>query len=248
MPGERQRHRAGDGADQREIEHDRGRGLALRQPPRLDHGAGVAEGRDDGEHRAGGGDRGAGAGVMADVEMRDQHHHHAGKADEHRRPAIDAHALLQHDRRERHRDQRRGKRDRGGVGQRQPRERGEIGEHAADAEQPAAELAERPAGVDRARQLAAHGIDHHHRHDGEGRAEEHHLANRRDVAELAHQRRHDGKQQRRDQLEADGLEQIHRQLIAAIAGACPASGLRDARIAIGYSFLRRLALRPAAAT
>jgi hypothetical protein len=51
-------------------------------------------------------------------------------------------------------------------------------------------------------------IDHHDRHDGEGRAEEHHLADRISRAEIAHQRRHDGKDQRRGDLEGDGLGDV----------------------------------------
>ncbi|MDP1906990.1 MAG: hypothetical protein Q8K85_01720 [Hyphomicrobium sp.] len=70
----------------------------------------------------------------------------------------------------------------------------------------AAELAERPAGVERAQQLAAQGVDNEHRRNGEGRAEKHHLADRRDVAQLAHERRHRGEHEGRDDLEADGGE------------------------------------------
>ena len=87
-----------------------------------------------------------------------------------------------------------------------------LREHAADAEQAAAELAERPACAHRGRELAADGIDQHHRQDGEGAAEKHHLPDRRNVAELAHQRGHEGEQQRGNQFQADGLEWMHHGL------------------------------------
>ena len=106
------------------------------------------------------------------------------------RPAIDAHALLEDERRQRHRDQRRGERDRGRIDQRQPRQRREIAEHAADADHAAPDMAERPLGADRGLELAAPGVDHHHRQDREGRAEEHHLPDRITVAEIAHEHRH----------------------------------------------------------
>ena len=145
----------------------------------------------------------------------------------HRRPAIDAHALLQDDGGERHGDERRRKRDRGRIRQRKPRERGEVGEHAADAEQAAAKLAERPACAHRGRELAADGIDEHHRQDRESAAEKHHLPDRRDVAELAHQSRHGGKEQSGNQFQADGLEWVHRGLneLPIHTGAAPSSQL-----------------------
>ncbi len=155
VPVERQRQRAGDGADQREIKHDRRGRLALRQPPRLDHGAGVADAGADREQRADGRGCGADGGVMANAEIGDQHHDDAGKADDHRRPAVDAHAFLQDQRRQRDRNERRGKGNGGDVGERQPHQRGEIREHAADAEQAAAELAERARGAHRGAELAA---------------------------------------------------------------------------------------------
>ena len=61
---------------------------------------------------------GAGGRVMTDVEMRDQHHDHASKADQYCGPAIHSHAFFQDDSGQRHRDQGRGERNRGGVGQR----------------------------------------------------------------------------------------------------------------------------------
>ena len=49
--------------------------------------------------------------------------------------------------------------------------------------------------IHRGGELAADGIDEHDRQDREGAAEKHHLPDRRDVSELAHQGGHGGKEQ-----------------------------------------------------
>jgi hypothetical protein len=108
-----------------------------------------------------------------------------------------------------HREQRRHVGDRGGVDHRQPRERGEIAEHGADRGQPAPEMPERTADANRRHQLAAPGINDHHRQDREGGAKEHHLPDRVALADPAHQHRHHGEQERRHELEQNGLEEIH---------------------------------------
>src|SRR6185312_7977942 len=104
------------------------------------------------------------------------------------------------------------KRDRGRIRQRKPRERREVGEHAANTEKTTAKLPERPARAYRGRELAADGIDKHDRQDRESAAEKHHLPDRRDVTELAHQSRHGGKKQSGNQFQADGLEWVHHKL------------------------------------
>ena len=209
VPGERQRQCAGQRGDQREIKHDRRRGFALRQPAGLDDGAGIAERGEQREGRPGRGGGGADRGVMADIEVRDQHHDDADETDRDRGPAEHAHLLLEDDGGERHRDQRRREGDGGGVGERQPGQRSEVREHAADAQHAAAEMAEGPAGVERAHQFAAQGVDQQHRGNGAGRAEEHHLSDRRDIAQLPHQRRHQREQERGQELQADGFVEIH---------------------------------------
>ena len=57
----------------------------------------------------------------------------------------------------------------------------------------APQLAQRTAGVDRARQFATQGVDQQHRRDRTGAAEEHELADRHHVAQLAHECRQGGK-------------------------------------------------------
>ncbi len=141
--------------------------------------------------------------------MRDEHHDHPEKANDDRRPAIDAHALFQNDSGKRDRNERRGERDRCCVSERQSGQRREIAEHAADAERPAPKLAERPARAHCRGQLAAKRIDDHDRNDREGAAEKHHLADRRNVAQQAHQGGHCRKQQRRNHFETDCFEGIH---------------------------------------
>ena len=163
-------------ADDREVEHDRGRRLAPRQRTGLHRRAGAEERADQPERRAG--DRNRVGGAAIDIEMRRQHHQHAGETDDHRAPAIDAHVLLEKDRRQRHREQRRDVLDRGGVDHRQPRQRGEIAEHGADCGEPASEMPPWTADADRRHQFASPRIDDHHRHDREGGTEEHHLPDR----------------------------------------------------------------------
>jgi hypothetical protein len=58
-------------------------------------------------------------------------------------------------------------------------------------------------------ELIAPGIDHHHREDGERRAEEHGLPDRVLLAEITHQRRHHREDERRHHLERDGPEDVH---------------------------------------
>jgi hypothetical protein len=48
----------------------------------------------------------------------------------------------------------------------------------------------------------------------EGRAKEHHLADRNRFAERAHQRLHDGEHERRGELEQDSLEDVRLQRAA----------------------------------
>jgi hypothetical protein len=146
------------------------------------------------------------------VNLRRQHHQHADKPDRHGGPAVDAHALLEQQSRERHADQRRGKRDGIGFDQGQPRQRAEIAEHADDAERAAAGLAERAFGAHCGHELAAPGIDQNHRHNGEGRSVEHHFANRITDAEITDQRRHHGEENRRNQLKQNALAGVHVQL------------------------------------
>ncbi len=214
-PAERPGDETGERADQREIEHDRRRRLALRQAAGLDHRAGVGQGAGQRIGEAGDGGRARHRdGQFVAGQMRRQHDQHADKADDDRRPAIDAHALLEHERRERHGKQRRGERDGVRFHKRQPRQRAEIAEHADDADRAAAGLAERPLGAHHRGELAAPRIDRHDRDDREGRTVEHHLADRIARAEKAHQRRHHGEQHRRDQLEQNAFAGIHRRIVA----------------------------------
>ena len=223
-PAERQRQQSADGAEQREVEHDRRGRLGIGEPARLHHRGRAGEGAGEREQRAERRRRGGGTGVAREIEMRPQHHDHAGEADHDRAPAIDAHALLEEQGGERDRDQRRHEADGGHVHDRQPRERREAEEHAAGGDQPAAEMAERARGAQRRGELAPPRIDHHHRNDREGRAEEHDLPDRNRVADIAHHRRHHREQERRDELEQDGLEDIHRRIRPA-----PRVMLPDAR-------------------
>ena len=57
---------------------------------------------------------------------------------------------------------------------------------APTAVSPAPEMRKRAADADRRHQFIAPGVDDHHRHDGEGRAEEHHLPDRIALAEPTH--------------------------------------------------------------
>ena len=178
---------SGNGADQREIEHD-GRGrFGLGEPAGLDHGAGVAEGRGDRKQRAHCCGRAGRPGIGPHVKMRNEHHDHAGKADHHGGPPVNAHALLQDDGSKRNSNERRRKRDRGRIGERQAGERRKIREHAANTERAAAELPQRTAGAHGGGELAAQRIDHQYGQNREGAAKEHHLADRRDVAQLSYQ-------------------------------------------------------------
>ena len=119
------------------------------------------------------------AAYCAEIEMRPQHHEHAGEADVDRRPAIDAHALLE---------------------ETAPTSATVISGEAKEiavastsgSRASAAKLRNMPATLIRPRpkwpngrsvrtaagKLAAPGIDQHHRQDREGGAEEHHLPER----------------------------------------------------------------------
>ena len=145
--------------------------------------------------------------------MRRQHDQHADKANDDGGPAVDADAFLQDQRSERHAHKRRGKRDRIGFDQRQARERTEIAEHRDDGRSAATDLAERPFGAHRRRKFAAPSIDQHDRHDGEGGAVKDHLTDRIAGAEIAHQRRHHGEQNRRDDLQRNAFAEIHGALL-----------------------------------
>ncbi len=203
----------GERAAEREIEHDRRRGLRLGQAAGLHHRARIAERPAEREAKP---ERGRGRGRMcADIEVRPEHHQDAAEADEYCRPAVDAHAFLEEDRGQRHRDQRSRERDRGRVDDRQPGECGEIAEHAEDADQATAGMPQRPVGAHRRRELVAPSIDRQHRRDGEGGAEEHGLPDRVSLAQVSHQRRHHCKQQRRHDLERDGLDDVHCFFLAA---------------------------------
>ena len=130
--------------------------------PGLDHGARIGDGAGDRvDHAAETGRARHGDGQFVTGKMRRQHHQHAQKTDGDRRPAIDAHPLLEHQSGERHADQRRRKADGVGLDQRQPRQRAEIAEHADNAECAAAGLAERTFGAHGRCQFAAPGIDDH---------------------------------------------------------------------------------------
>src|SRR5277367_157906 len=79
----------------------------------------------------------------------------------------------------------------------------------------AAGLAERPLWAHNGRQLAAPGIDGHDRYDGEGRTVEYDLTDRIARAEKAHQGRHHGEQNRRDQLEHNTFAGIRHVFVAS---------------------------------
>src|SRR5262249_58428377 len=87
--------------------------------------------------------------------------------------------------------------------------RREIAEHPADRGEPAADMSDRPGDPDGGGELAAPGIDDDDRQDREGRAEEHDLADRVAIAEIAHQHDHHGEQERRSDLEQNGLDELH---------------------------------------
>src|ERR1043165_1798256 len=102
-------------------------------------------------------------------------------------------------------------------------------------------------------ELAAQRIDQHHRQDREERAAEHHLAERRHVADVAHERGHHREHQRRRELEQNGLEDIHRRgaggwarMLAHPRAPGTLSGASQPGSAI--SSRASSALRPAAAT
>ena len=135
--------------------------------------------------------------MPAKIEMRRQHHQDADEANHHRRPAINAYAFLENNRRHRHRDQWRRERDGGCLDDRQASQRGEVEEHAADADHAAPEMAEWTAGSHRGGKLVAPSIDQHHRQDREGGAEKYDLSDRIALAEETHQCRHRGKQEGR---------------------------------------------------
>src|SRR5207253_3066620 len=87
----------------------------------------------------------------------------------------------------------------------------EIEEHADHADGTAIKMAERTLGADDIGKLAPPGVDQQHRHDGEGGAEEHHLAERyRLLAEIAHAGRQQREQKRRERFKKKGFDQVHR--------------------------------------
>ena len=77
--------------------------------------------------------------------------------------------------------------------------------HAAYA---APEMAEWARGAERGREFATQRVDDHHRDDREERTAEHDLAERRHVADVAHQRRHDGEHEGRGELEQNGFQDV----------------------------------------
>lgn len=153
--------------------------------------------------------------------MRSQHHQDADEADDHRRPAIYPHALLEEGRRHRDGDQRRYERNGGRIDDGKARQCSEIAEHAADADQTASDLPERAYRTHGSRQFVPPSIDQQYRKDRESGAEEHDLSHRVRLAEKPHQRRHYREHQCGHHLECDCLENIH-------ACISPAGGERRA--------------------
>ena len=85
---------------------------------------------------------------------------------------------------------------------------------------PRSEMAERALGADDIGKLAPPGVDQQHRHDGEGGAKEHDLAERhRLFAEIAHAGRKQREQERGEGLEQKGFDHVHR---VAQKRRCPA--------------------------
>jgi hypothetical protein len=156
--------------------------------------------------------------------MRSQHHQDADEARGHRRPAIDAHALLEEGRRHRDGDQRRHERNGRSIDDGQPRQRQEIAEHAADADQATPDLPKRAYRTHGRRQLVPPRIDHQYRKDRKSGAEEHDLPHRIGLTEKTHQCRHHREQQRRQHLERNRLDDIH-ACVAPLRRAAAASSV-----------------------
>ncbi len=195
----------------------------------------------------------AAAEQAAGVEVRREHHDHADEPDRDRRPAVDAHALMQDERGEGDRDQRRRESDGSHLGERQAGQRREAQEHADDAEQAAGDVAERPTGAHGRDQLAPPGKDQNHGDDRECAAEEHHLADRHVRAHPAHQRRHHGEHQRRGDFEQDGFDGVHvgdggREIVgwakAPRSGAMPTRIVPRGSTRVGTARKRRAFPRP----
>ena len=147
---------------------------------------------------------------VRDVEIRPQHDDHADEADRHRRPAIDVDPLVEKQRGQRHGEQGRGEADRGRIHERQAGERREIEEHADDGDQAAAEMTQR-AGLVRTTvsQFAPPGIVDDDRDDAGDAAKEDRLPDRHARAQPPDRRRHGGEQKHGDELEQDGVEDVH---------------------------------------
>jgi len=218
VPREWQCQQPGERTEQREIKHDRRRGFGVGEPSRLDGGAGVAERRQEREQRA---DRRPGRCHLRHVEIGRQHDDDAAKADRHRSPAVGLHTLFEDQRGERHRDERCGEGNRGGVDERQPRQRREAQEHRADADEAATKVTRQTMGAHSGHESAPRRVNDHHRQERQDTAEEHHLPDRNRVAEAANERRHQGEQQQRCELESDSLGDVHR------AGSAPPEGGND---------------------
>ena len=72
-------------------------------------------------------------------------------------------------------------------------------------------MAERALGADDIGKFSPPGVDQQHRHDREGGAKEHHLAERhRLFAKIAHAGGKQREQKRRERLEQKGFDQVHR--------------------------------------
>ena len=150
------------------------------------------------------------AGDGAAGKVGHEHDQHADEADDHRRPAIGAHLLVQDQRRQHHHDQRRGVTDRHRIRQRQIGQGEEAREHPAARYNSAQEMAAEIRGPDRVDEVAPPAEPKQQRHDGEGRPEEHDLAGGIIGADVLDPRRHDREGQGGQDFQRDAEERLHR--------------------------------------
>ena len=189
---------------QHEVEDDGAGLLGHGQQPHLDRGEGRAAGAGQAERRA---DRRAGLQALrerAAAEMRREHDQHADEADRHRAPAIDAHALLEHERRQ-HDDGRAARHSR-------VRRHPSSGRNCRAAKPqnmpvepmtPRFMMAAQIVRLERARQFGPPCQPDQQRDQREEGAEEDELARRIARRDRLDAGRHQREGQRRDQLEAD---------------------------------------------
>ncbi len=227
LPAEGERQQRSRRRRQREPEHDGGRPLGMDEAAHQDHGDGGYGGRkqhgDDAEQL-----------LVAQPlrgsqkrQLRPGDDEHAGKADHHSAPAVEADRLAQEHGAEHHHQQRLRIVQRDRLGQRQAREREEAERHGRDAHQPARYVAERPRRRQRAVQHLPPRQEQQDGRNGEEGAEEDDLT-RRHVAGGLDECLHGNENRHRQHLHAYAGERIPRNCRRrhAMAVLCIASHMR----------------------